>query len=247
MQLHEKYRPKSLAGVAGHSGIVHRLQALLDSPTWTGDAIWLQGPSGMGKTTLANIIAAAKCDPRDIHHLAGADCTIEAVDEIKAHTQLSTWGTGWKAFCIDEANAMSSKSVQAWKTLLEPLKPRRLYIFTSARMIDSLFETGAENDQLASRCKVFTLMPNLEAITSHVCDTLCNSGELGEKRWFDQVSRQDILALVTKHKGNLRSIWQEIELQAQDATEDTPDADVPEDVGDIIAQARALLAQMATA
>lgn len=169
MQLHEKHRPTTLDDVAGHDKPVAILKKMLASPHWDRDAIWIQGPSGTGKTTLANILASARCDDRDIKHVAGVDCTVEEVEQIKYESCLGTWGeSGWKAFIIDEANAMSPRAVQAWKTLLEPLKPRRLYLFTSARTIDTLFETGAENSQLASRCKVFTLQPQAGAFAAHV-------------------------------------------------------------------------------
>lgn len=203
MQLHEKYRPTTLADMAGNDKQLAFVQKLFKSPTWDRDAFWIQGTSGSGKTTLANIIAQHCCDERDIIELPGSECTAEAVHDIAYQTCLATWGGRWKAFIINEANAMSSKSVQVWKTVLEPLKARRLYIFTSARPIDTLFETGAENQQLASRCKVLTLHYDEAAYARKLHAIAQNEGI--------NIAYGECQKLLKKAEGNMRAALQALE------------------------------------
>ena len=242
MQLYEKHRPRTLAdmlcpggGAQMNNREVLRLQRVTQSKDWDRDAIWIEGPSGSGKTTLANILAASVADERDIHEISGADCTLECVQEIAYTASLSTWGTGWKVFIVNEANAMSSKAVQAWKTLLEPLKARRLFIFTSARAIDTLFETGAENKQLASRCKVIRLVADVH----HAA--LCLERVAKAEGW--DVPYSTCQSLAASAEGNFRAALQMLE-QLDREPEVCVEADAPDDVEDVLAKAQALLASL---
>lgn len=232
MQLHEKYRPTTLDDMAGNDKQLAFVQKLFKSPTWDRDAFWIQGTSGSGKTTLANIIAQHCCDERDIIEVPGGECTAEAVHDIAYQTCLATWGGRWKAFIINEANAMSSKSVQIWKTVLEPLKARRLYIFTSARPIDTLFETGAENQQLASRCKVLTLHYDEAAYARKL---YAISQREGIAITFGECQR-----LLKKAEGNMRAALQALE--TYELNQPTV-AESAVDPNELLRQCEALLAQ----
>lgn len=207
MQLHEKYRPASLADIVGNNETVSMIRGLLESPTWDRDAFFIQGPSGSGKTTLARIVAATltRGSKMDVFEIAGADCTIEAVKEIETQSGLSAWGqSGWKVWIIDEANAMSSKAVQGWKTLLDRPRAKRLYIFTSARQIDTLFETGDESGQLSSRCKVFDLAPDREAWAARV-------QQIARAEGLDGKPLAEYVTLLESVRDNFRAALQKVE------------------------------------
>lgn len=61
MQLHERYRPKVWADVVGQPKALERLEALR-SRGLGGRAYWISGASGVGKTTVARLLAAEIAD-----------------------------------------------------------------------------------------------------------------------------------------------------------------------------------------
>ena len=155
MQLFEKYRPKSLQEFIGQDKIKKQVERLMSRDGWDRDALWLQGPSGTGKTSLAWIIAKQVANDFDITELDGDKCSVQAVREIEKNICLCSMFGGWKVWIINEAHAMSRQAVQAWLTLLERLPAKRLIIFTTTEALqEDLY--GNFSSPFARRCKVFT-------------------------------------------------------------------------------------------
>ena len=69
MQLHEKYRPKDWPDVIGQPKAVRVLTSLRDRSGFAGRAFWIAGASGIGKTTIARLIAADVADDWMIEEL----------------------------------------------------------------------------------------------------------------------------------------------------------------------------------
>lgn len=133
----EKYRPSTFADVIGQSEAIAKIQHLLARPDFQRGAIWLGGPSGTGKTTLAWLIAHAKCDDFDVTLMPGVRCNAEAVRKLETDFQLSSWSeSGWKAVIVDEAHGMTAVAVQEWLCFLENLPSKRLVIFTSTENLN---------------------------------------------------------------------------------------------------------------
>ena len=57
--LYQKYRPSTLEAVKGNADIVAALEGMLSKPETCPHVFLLHGGTGMGKTTIARIIAAA--------------------------------------------------------------------------------------------------------------------------------------------------------------------------------------------
>jgi DNA polymerase-3 subunit gamma/tau len=60
--LYEKYRPQTFADVIGQDRAVSTIDRIIGREGWGGQAWWLSGPSGTGKTTLGRIIGAVGAD-----------------------------------------------------------------------------------------------------------------------------------------------------------------------------------------
>ena len=149
--LHEKYRPAGFDDLFGQVKAIDRLRRIIDRSGFAGDAFWIVGPSGTGKTTLARIIAARFASPAYTYELDGEACTIDAVREAAGHMDYRAMDGGFKVWIVNEAQAMTPKAVQAWLTVLDKLPPRVIVIFTTTADSEDLF--GEYDGPFRSRCK----------------------------------------------------------------------------------------------
>ena len=123
MMLHRKYQPQAWEDFVGQDKAVTRLRRIIDRPQFDGDAFWIVGPSGTGKTTAAWIIARqfAKADI-NIMELDGESCTVDAVRQAGRQMMYHAMGGGFRVWIVNEAQAQTAKAVQAWLTTLDRLK-----------------------------------------------------------------------------------------------------------------------------
>src|ERR1017187_4372547 len=111
MELYRKYAPKKFSEVAGQSEAKAALTSILSRPDYSGGVFYLCGSSGIGKSSIAAILTSC-VHKDDLTRICGADVGVEFVRELRYTFALSTWGaSGWKACVIDEAHAMSNRSV----------------------------------------------------------------------------------------------------------------------------------------
>jgi len=205
MQLYEKYRPKSLDDFIGQPKIKKQLQSLMKRDSWDRDAIWIQGPSGTGKTSLAWILANKVANPFDIEELDGDKCNVEAVRELERSLNLTSMFGDWKAVIVNEAHAMSHKAIQAWLTLLERLPKHRLIIFTTTESIQAdLF--GNFSSPFTSRCKVFTFTNQGLAQEMAI-----RAKAIAHSESLDGQPEAKYLRLVQDCKNNMRLVLQRID------------------------------------
>lgn len=202
--LHEQYRPQTWDDFIGQEKAVQRVRRIIDRRKFDGDAFWLAGPSGTGKTTLAWLIARQFCDDLDINELDGEACTVDAVRRAADAMPYTTLSGGFRAWIINEAQAMTPKAVQAWLTVLDKLPRRVLVIFTTTEESAELF--GQYDGPFRSRCKSiqFTNQGLAQAFAERA-KTIAQSEGLDGKP-LDQYIR-----LVQRCRNNLRYVIQEVE------------------------------------
>ena len=154
MQLYEKYRPKTLAEFIGQDKVKRQIERLMSRPEWDRDALWIQGPSGTGKTSLAWIIAGQVAKDFFVIELDGDKCNVQAVRELEQTLSLVA-PNSWRVVIVNESHAMSKQAVQAWLTMLERLPKHTLIIFTTTEPLqEDLF--GSFSGPFGRRCKVFS-------------------------------------------------------------------------------------------
>ena len=211
----DDYRPAAWADYAGNDKSVRMVQSIMRRPKWRGGAFYIHGPSGVGKTSLANLMALELCSSEmAIEELDGQACTIEAVRDLEATVHLSTLCGPWRAWIVNEATAMSTKAVQGWLTLLEKLPHSRLVVFTSTKGPNTnLF--GEFEEPFFSRCYVIELTRDDE------------TKEAQAKRLLE-IARQEgymndlpcCLLLLEQCKWNLRDAITQIEKNVFPSVED---------------------------
>jgi len=137
MMLAIKHRPKTFADVIGQDKVIAGLKWLLDRPSETGHAVLLTGPSGNGKTTLAECAARHwGCTELDIIRIESAECDVNRVRDIADH--MYTYGAGrdgHKAYIIDEVHTVNGRAADRLLSLLESV-PRHVLIIGTTTETD---------------------------------------------------------------------------------------------------------------
>ena len=204
MQLYEKYRPKTLAEFIGQDKVKRQVEAITGRDSWDRDALWIQGPSGTGKTTLAWIIARQVANDFFVHELDGDKCNVETVRELEK-TLFLIAPNSWRVVIINEAHAMTARAVQAWLTLLERLPKHTLVIFTTTEnLTEDLF--GSFSGPFGSRCKVFSFTnQGLAQLMAQ------RAKQIAQAENLDGQPDQKYLRLVQECKNNMRAVLQRID------------------------------------
>lgn len=144
--INDTLRPTSLETMVGHTQQRKMLMNYRDKRGYLGQAFWIVGPSGTGKTTMARIIAADVGDDCTIEEVDAIDCTLELLREWERKGACRPlFGNGY-AFIVNEAHNLSSKCVSRLQTLLESDAMRHsTWIFTTTdagqmRLFDGKFD-----------------------------------------------------------------------------------------------------------
>ncbi len=204
MMLHERYRPTTWADFVGQDKAVNRVRRIVDRDGFTGDAFWIAGPSGTGKTSLAWILARQFCTDLNITELDGEACTVDAVRRASENMGYTAMGGGFRAWIVNEAQAMTAKAVQAWLTVLDKLPRNVLIIFTTTEDSADLF--GQYDGPFRSRCKSipFTNQGLAPAFAKR-------AREIADMEGMNGKPEAAYLRLVQRCKNNLRAVYQAIE------------------------------------
>lgn len=119
------------------------------------------GSSGVGKTTIARLIAADLAEPWAIEEIDAQDCSLEFVRDMQHSFQYRAMGEKQgKAFIVNEVHNLRSPVLSRFLTLLEPSRPLPAHvciIFTTTKEgQESLFE-DFDAPPLLSRCLEYRL------------------------------------------------------------------------------------------
>lgn len=160
MQLWEKYKPNSWSELVGHKQVDRTVQLHKDRGTLGGRAIYISGPSGSGKSSIAWLIATEVADPWNIRVMDAGPLTGNRVLELE--DSLATFGMGEKtgrAVIINEAHALRGEAIRQMLTCFEGgrIKEHCLWILTTTADGHKQLFDGIDADPLLSRCLCFQL------------------------------------------------------------------------------------------
>lgn len=215
--LYIQCQPNTLSQIVGQDSAVKELQGYIDRDTLTGNAFWITGSSGTGKTTLAKILSemVSGC----VETITGTRINtdwLRRVDMEMRHSTLPLFnGKTGHAYIINEAHGIRDKRlIETFLDVLEDAAERDynvLFIFTTTTEGQLHFEGLDDASPFLSRCKQINLSrrPGVDTLAAAIYDNAKDAGYInGQPR--DDILRQ-ITTRLKKEHNNMRAVYQWIE------------------------------------
>lgn len=124
MMLFDKYNPNDWPDFAGHARQVATVRRIIEAADYNRGAFYITGPSGIGKSTLANIITRKLArEPVNRYTLDQADQSVAQLQTLFDDLRSNPGGRfkmfGHVVVTINECHALSPAAIKAWLTMLE--------------------------------------------------------------------------------------------------------------------------------
>jgi replication-associated recombination protein RarA len=207
MNLPEKHRPRQWSEVVGQDKVVTALQQLGDTTGLGGNAFWLSGKSGTGKTTIAKLIASEVADDYCIDQLHARELTPALLKDIDRAMCYRGFGSkGGRAWIVDECHLLTDKQVGALLDLTEPIPDHIVWVFTTTTAGQQTFDWLDDAGPLLSRCQRYKL-----AETGLAQAFAERAREIAVAEGLDGRSISFYLERVKQNRNNLRAVLQEVQ------------------------------------
>jgi replication-associated recombination protein RarA len=206
MNLPEKYRPRTWQDVVGQEKLVADLQRIRDNGGLGGNAYWLSGKSGTGKTTIGRLIAAEVADDYCTDYLHARELTpalLRDIDRAMAYRGIGQ--KGGRAWVVDECHLLTDRQVGALLDLTEPIPDHIVWVFTTTTAGQLKFDWLDDAGPLLSRCIRPKMATNLAQPFAERAREIAVSEGLDGRPISYYVER------VKQNRNNLRAVLQEIQ------------------------------------
>lgn len=190
----EQFRPQTWEQVIGQDKAVRACKALA-ARGFGGRCIAFVGPSGVGKTSAARLLAAELADPMNVVEVDSQWLTPARIADLEA--DLSMFGLGAKSgrvIIVNEIHALSASAVRQLLTTLERIPSHCCWIFTTTRAGQELLIEGCDDaSPLLSRCLVIELAQRglAEAFAGMVRANMASIGMDGKPvEWYVRLAKE---------------------------------------------------------
>ncbi len=212
MMLYAKYRPATWDDFVGQDKAAKRVRRIIERKDFDRGVFWIEAAgtnnSGVGKTSLAWIIARQLADDFFITELDGGRCDKRAVEDMELASRLSVWNADkpFRVWVINEAHAMTQGAVDGLLTFLEALPCHCVVIFTTTRRVDADLFGDHDSGPFSSRCHRITLTN--QGLAQAFAE---RAKRIAEAEGLDGQPVEAYVKLVKSCNNNMRSVLQRIE------------------------------------
>jgi len=204
MNLPDRIRPKRWADVIGQVDAIGKLTLIRTTcGCLRGRAYWLDGPSGVGKSTIAELIAAEVTEPWAVTRLDALALTPARLREIDRDSSQRPLGRGY-CYVVNEAQGLTREAIEQLLTMLDHPRQWITWIFTTMPKGQQRIADMEDGSALVDRCTRLPLRaePVVAAIPLQ---------RIAQGLHLDGRPLADYVRLVERCHGSIRAALQAIE------------------------------------
>lgn len=202
MLLYQIYRPKSWEEVVGHKNVKMSIKRLSERQSLGGSSFFLTAQSGVGKSTIAMLIAKEVADEGNIVELDVSGVTAAAVCELERNWRCLAIGEKpGRAVIFNECHALRKDAVRQLLVTLERLPKHVVVVFTTTNEGQQSLFDGIDAHPLMSRCIEYRLHSN-----NYTEPFAKRAKEIAEIEGLGGAPLEDYIDLAKRCKNNLRQM-----------------------------------------
>lgn len=150
--LYQTHRPTALDGVVGQAKAVATCRHLA-ARGLGGNAMWISGAKGTGKTTIARIMAGTLADVFHTVEVDAGKVTAEFLRQADVDARYAPLSGDGRAYIVNEAHGLTARAMRTLDVMLEALPESCVWIFTTTSEGQAdLFESYHDAGPLLDRC-----------------------------------------------------------------------------------------------
>jgi len=205
--LYEQYRPHEWAYIVGHDKTKKALLRMRDKGSLGGRAFWISGPSGIGKTSIAYLIAGDVCDKDNFIEIDAGGMTPKDIDDLEKSLRMRCLGEkSGRAVLINEAHGLRQDSIRKLLVVLERIPAHVTWIMTTTDAGNGKLFKDIDAHPLLSRCIKFDLK-----VEDYADAMVLRAMAIAEQEGLGGASKEEFVELAAACRFNFRDILTEIE------------------------------------
>lgn len=212
--LTEKYRPDTWKEVVGQAAAIRQIATAVKVSGIGGQAWYFIGRTGVGKTTMAYLLAHDFADPLNITEIDSQWATPKRLREIEAEfgqggLDFGNQGRTGKAYIVNEAQELKTDAVKQLLATVERLPDHIAFFFTAMITEDELFEMLPGDrvvEAFTGRCQLVALESGDDTRQAFAE----RAREIAVKENLNGQAPEAYVELIDRCRGSMRRALQEI-------------------------------------